>query len=131
MPLMVQKSDGGFGYGTTDMAALRQRVHDERGDWIIYVVDEGQSGHFKYDLRAPPRPLGSCLSFADHCLQLLQQCPPRPGACPVLAAGQAPCLSCSVMLTNALGGCPQGPVQVQIANVSLPHQPFLMFECAS
>ncbi|KAK9845941.1 hypothetical protein WJX81_006549 [Elliptochloris bilobata] len=47
VPLMVQKSDGGFGYGTTDMAALRQRAHDERGDWLIYVVDEGQSGHFR------------------------------------------------------------------------------------
>ena len=50
VPLMVQKTDGGFGYGTTDMAALRQRVQDERGEWLIYVVDEGQSGHFK---RAP------------------------------------------------------------------------------
>ena len=47
VPLMVQKTDGGFGYGTTDMAALRQRVHDERGEWLIYVVDEGQAGHFK------------------------------------------------------------------------------------
>lgn len=27
VPLMVRKSDGGFGYGTTDMAALRQRIH--------------------------------------------------------------------------------------------------------
>ena len=26
-PLMVRKSDGGFGYGTTDMAALSQRIH--------------------------------------------------------------------------------------------------------
>lgn len=50
VPLMVQKTDGGFGYGTTDMAALRQRVQDERAEWLIYVVDEGQSGHFK---RAP------------------------------------------------------------------------------
>ena len=24
--LMIQKSDGGFGYGTTDMAALKQRI---------------------------------------------------------------------------------------------------------
>ena len=26
VPLMVRKSDGGFGYGTTDMATLRQRI---------------------------------------------------------------------------------------------------------
>ena len=27
VPLMIRKSDGGYGYGTTDMAALRQRIH--------------------------------------------------------------------------------------------------------
>ena len=53
VPLMVQKTDGGFGYGTTDMAALRQRVQDERGEWLIYVVDEGQAGHFRH---APTLP---------------------------------------------------------------------------
>ena len=26
-PLMIRKSDGGFGYGTTDMATLKQRIH--------------------------------------------------------------------------------------------------------
>ena len=46
-PFMIQKSDGGFGYDTTDMAALRQRVQDERGDWLIYVVDSGQAQHFE------------------------------------------------------------------------------------
>ena len=45
-PLMVQKSDGGFGYATTDMAAIKQRLHDEKGDWIIYVTDAGQAEHF-------------------------------------------------------------------------------------
>jgi len=42
MPLMVVKSDGAFTYDTSDMAALRHRVVDERGDWLIYVVDSGQ-----------------------------------------------------------------------------------------
>jgi arginyl-tRNA synthetase len=46
VPLIIQKSDGGFGYGTTDMAALRQRLEEERADWVIYVTDQGQSGHF-------------------------------------------------------------------------------------
>ena len=46
VPLIVKKSDGGFGYGTTDMAALRQRLEEEKADWIIYVTDQGQSGHF-------------------------------------------------------------------------------------
>ena len=42
MPLMVVKSDGAFTYDTSDMAALRHRVVDEKGDWLIYVVDSGQ-----------------------------------------------------------------------------------------
>ncbi|QDZ19277.1 arginine--tRNA ligase [Chloropicon primus] len=46
-PLIIQKSDGGFGYATTDLAALRQRLTDESADWIIYVTDSGQSQHFK------------------------------------------------------------------------------------
>ena len=45
-PLMIQKSDGGFGYGTTDMAAIRNRLHKEAGDWLIYVTDAGQASHF-------------------------------------------------------------------------------------
>ena len=46
-PLMIQKSDGGYGYGTTDMAAIENRLVTEKADWSIYVTDEGQSGHFK------------------------------------------------------------------------------------
>lgn len=42
VPLMVQKSDGGYGYASTDMAAIKQRVFDEKADWIIYVTDMGQ-----------------------------------------------------------------------------------------
>ncbi len=46
VPLIVQKSDGGFGYASTDMAAIKQRVADEKADWIVYVTDVGQAGHF-------------------------------------------------------------------------------------
>lgn len=46
-PLMVQKSDGGFGYGTTDLAAIRNRMRDEGCDFLIYVTDMGQSNHFE------------------------------------------------------------------------------------
>ena len=41
-PLMIQKGDGGYGYGTTDMAAITNRVRTEKADWSIYVTDEGQ-----------------------------------------------------------------------------------------
>ena len=54
-PLIIQKSDGGFGYATTDLAALRQRVNDEKADWIIYVTDAGQAGHFKMVFAAAER----------------------------------------------------------------------------
>lgn len=47
LPLMLQKSDGGYNYATTDMAALQHRIHDEHGDWLIYITDAGQALHFK------------------------------------------------------------------------------------
>jgi len=47
VPLMIQKSDGGFGYGTTDMAAIRHRIHEEKCDFLVYVTDLGQAPHFQ------------------------------------------------------------------------------------
>lgn len=47
LPLMIQKSDGGYNYDTTDMAALRHRVEVEKGDRLIYVTDAGQGTHFQ------------------------------------------------------------------------------------
>ena len=46
-PLIVRKSDGGFNYASTDLAAVRHRVEAERADWVIYVTDSGQNLHFK------------------------------------------------------------------------------------
>ena len=42
VPLTVQKSDGGFTYDTSDLAAVKHRVDVEKADWVIYVVDAGQ-----------------------------------------------------------------------------------------
>jgi arginyl-tRNA synthetase len=47
LPLMIQKSDGGYNYDTTDMAAIRHRIQEEKGDRLIYVTDAGQSTHFQ------------------------------------------------------------------------------------
>lgn len=47
IPLTLVKSDGGYTYDTSDMAALRQRLFHEKADWIIYVVDCGQALHFE------------------------------------------------------------------------------------
>lgn len=42
IPMTIVKSDGGFTYDTSDMAAIKYRLNEERGDWLIYVVDGGQ-----------------------------------------------------------------------------------------
>ena len=46
LPLIVQKSDGGFNYATTDLAALKYRVQKDQASRIIYVTDAGQANHF-------------------------------------------------------------------------------------
>lgn len=47
LPLTVIKSDGGFTYDTTDLAAIRYRLVNLNMDKIIYVVDNGQGLHFE------------------------------------------------------------------------------------
>ncbi len=46
LPLIVQKSDGGFLYSTTDLAAIRLRMK-ESINRSLYVVDARQSLHFQ------------------------------------------------------------------------------------
>lgn len=46
LPLILRKSDGGYGYGTTDMAAIRYRVADLKADRIDYIVGSEQAQHF-------------------------------------------------------------------------------------
>ncbi|MFH9727031.1 arginine--tRNA ligase [Streptomyces sp. NPDC017254] len=46
-PLIVQKSDGGFGYAATDLSAIRDRVQNLKATSLLYVVDARQSLHFK------------------------------------------------------------------------------------
>jgi arginyl-tRNA synthetase len=47
VPMIIAKSDGGFTYDTSDLAALRYRITEEKADLIIYVVDSGQQQHFE------------------------------------------------------------------------------------
>mmetsp|Transcript_1953 Transcript_1953/g.2744 ORF Transcript_1953/g.2744 Transcript_1953/m.2744 type:complete len:822 (+) Transcript_1953:123-2588(+) len=47
VPLMLQKSDGGFGYDSTDMAALKYRLFDLKAKRIIVITDFSQGDHFK------------------------------------------------------------------------------------
>ncbi|MBD2042505.1 arginine--tRNA ligase [Microcoleus sp. FACHB-672] len=46
LPLIVKKSDGGYNYATTDLAALRYRIQQDEADRLIYITDAGQSNHF-------------------------------------------------------------------------------------
>ncbi|MER5716966.1 arginine--tRNA ligase [Streptomyces sp. NPDC002132] len=47
VPLIVQKSDGGYGYAATDLSAIRDRVFNLKADSLLYVVDARQSLHFR------------------------------------------------------------------------------------
>lgn len=42
VPLTIMKSDGGYTYDTSDLAALKHRLCEEKADILIYVVDSGQ-----------------------------------------------------------------------------------------
>jgi arginyl-tRNA synthetase len=46
LPLIVQKSDGGYNYAATDLAAIRYRIQEDGGKRLIYVTDDGQATHF-------------------------------------------------------------------------------------
>jgi len=55
LPLIVRKSDGGYMYASTDLAAVRHRTAPlsgggvqggEGADRVLYVTDVGQAGHF-------------------------------------------------------------------------------------
>lgn len=42
IPMTIVKSDGGFTYDTSDMAAIKYRLYEDKADWIVYVTDAGQ-----------------------------------------------------------------------------------------
>jgi arginyl-tRNA synthetase len=46
LPLIVQKTDGGYNYATTDLAAIRYRIQTDKAERIIYITDAGQADHF-------------------------------------------------------------------------------------
>jgi arginyl-tRNA synthetase len=46
LPLIIKKSDGGYNYATTDLAAVRYRIQQDQAERIIYVTDLGQGNHF-------------------------------------------------------------------------------------
>ena len=47
LPLIVRKSDGGYGYPATDLACIRDRTLRRKATTLIYVVGAEQSLHFR------------------------------------------------------------------------------------
>ncbi|GGB30657.1 arginine--tRNA ligase [Flexivirga endophytica] len=47
VPLIIRKSDGGYGYATTDLATIRHRSLDLHADRALYVVGAPQNLHFR------------------------------------------------------------------------------------
>ena len=47
LPLIIRKSDGGYNYASTDLAAVRYRVDKLSADRAIYVVGSEQALHFQ------------------------------------------------------------------------------------
>lgn len=47
LPLIIRKSDGGYGYGTTDLATIRYRVRELEADRVLYVVGAPQNVHLR------------------------------------------------------------------------------------
>ena len=50
-PLIYQKQNGAYLYGTTDLATIYQRIEDYHPDRILYVTDLRQGLHFKQVFR--------------------------------------------------------------------------------
>jgi len=51
-PLILRKSDGGYGYDTTDMAAIQYRIRSLAAERLIYVTDARQRQHFAMVFKA-------------------------------------------------------------------------------
>jgi arginyl-tRNA synthetase len=54
-PFIIQKSDGGYGYATTDIATLEYRVNHWRAEAIWYIVGAPQQLHFQQLFRLAQR----------------------------------------------------------------------------
>lgn len=51
-PLFIVKSDGGYGYDSTDMAAIKYRLKALNCNRLVYITDVGQQPHFDYVIAA-------------------------------------------------------------------------------
>jgi arginyl-tRNA synthetase len=54
-PILIQKSDGGYNYATTDLATIRYRCDTFRASRVLYVVGAPQQMHFRQIFNAAAR----------------------------------------------------------------------------
>jgi arginyl-tRNA synthetase len=47
VPLIIRKSDGGYGYGTTDLATIKYRAQVLHADRAVYVIGAPQALHLR------------------------------------------------------------------------------------
>jgi arginyl-tRNA synthetase len=84
LPLILRKSDGGFGYAATDLAAIRFRLDELHATRSLYVVGAPQTQHLAMVIGAA-RELGWLKSpaRAEHVAfgSVLGTASPRRGAC--------------------------------------------------
>lgn len=52
IPLMVVKSNGGYGYDSTDLACIKYRIQTLKADRLVYITDLGQEQHFHMIFKA-------------------------------------------------------------------------------
>ena len=66
-PIIVRKSDGGYLYHSTDLAAARYRAETLRADRVLYIVDARQALHFRQLFAlAEAADYGAGVSFEHH-----------------------------------------------------------------
>ena len=62
-PVIMVKTDGGFGYQLTDIATIKMRVDDLQAEEIVYITDARQALHFEQVFEAA-EILGLCPGVA-------------------------------------------------------------------
>ena len=67
VPVIVRKSDGGYLYHSTDLAALRYRADTLHAERVLYIVDARQAMHFRQLFAlADVAGYGAGVSFEHH-----------------------------------------------------------------
>ena len=66
IPLFLRKSDGGFGYDSTDIGAVKFRIDVLKANRVLYVTDAGQQTHFHMVFEAARKAGWTANTKLDH-----------------------------------------------------------------